>query len=105
MNQSGIHPKGDAILILLEQAATEKNGIALPDMVIHADQMSTKKAMVIEIGPLAWIEDTVGEKCFARCQVGENILFGAYKGEVVIGKDKKTYRVIRSRDIYATYEE
>jgi co-chaperonin GroES (HSP10) len=100
-NKSGLHPAGRAVLVKPYQPDRQDSIIALPDSVRLNQQVLEQRAIVIEIGPSAWMEESV-----PRAVVGQKVLVSAYAGYMAEGiKDKEQYRFVNDRDIFATIEE
>lgn len=102
-NQSGLKPLGVAVLI--EPYEPERKGavIALPDFVKERSAMLDNRARVIEVGPSAWHDEP-----HARAVPGDLVLVTKFAGYMAVGpKDKKVYRLVNDRDIFAgiTHEE
>lgn len=99
MNDSGIHPKGWTLLILLDPVE-EKAGLLhkTPER-IEADRLSQQNATVIEIGPECWVREKS-----PRCKEGDHIRFRLYAGEIVTGNDGKKYRVIPDDVVYCVLD-
>jgi len=98
INQSGITPKGHAILCIPYEM--KKGLIVLPDNVGDRAKMLEDRVIVLEIGPDAWTGKT------ARAVVGERVMISKFAGTVVKGPlDDKIYRIINDQDIYIGIEE
>ena len=101
MNNSGLHPKGRAILIKPYQPDIEKGLIALPDAVKVSMQTVDQRAIIVEIGPEAWKEESQ-----PRAAEGEKVLVSAFAGYMAKGtKDQEQYRFVNDRDIFAGIED
>ena len=97
MNESGIHPVGHCVLILLDEVDTKINGfMEKTEQQLAADRLAQTNATVVEIGSECWDDESQ-----PRCKVGDKITFRLYAGEVKKGKDEKTYRIVDDRSIYA----
>ena len=116
MNPSGIHPKGDRVLIRpIDIETVTEGGIVIPDTVGDLHAMAQSIGIFIEAGPDAWIEyvERDGEgrivkilgfkEPFAR--PGDRVAFAKYGGLQVEGKDGKTYRLMNDRDVTAVVDE
>jgi len=102
-NESGLEPRGVAVLI--EPYEPERKGalIVLPDSVQGRLSMVDLRARVIAIGPNAWHDEPS-----PRAQVGDKVLVTKFAGLMATGpKDGKTYRLVNDRDIFCaiTHEE
>jgi co-chaperonin GroES (HSP10) len=66
--------------------------------------MVENRAIVIEVGPLAWKNDL--EKDTPRAAVGDLVFITRYAGFMAIGpKDDKVYRLVNDRDIFCRIEK
>ncbi len=111
MNQSGIHPKGYAVLVKLDPVDDKFGFLVKSDAQVAEAQFSQTKATVIEVGPLAWSDEVVEGQVVPRCKVGDKVLIKRYAGEMVEGNDKDEkgkpvqYRLLGDKDIFATRSE
>lgn len=116
MNQSGIHPSGDRILIRPDDIEeVTAGGIVIPSTVGELHAMAQSIGTFIEAGPDAYtdhvekdaegrITKVVGYKGhFAK--PGDRVAFAKYGGLQVTGKDGKTYRIMNDVDVTAVVEE
>lgn len=100
-NKSGLHPKGRAVLVKPYQPERVEGLIVLPDSVKANQQTLEQRAIVIEVGPSAWEEESV-----PRASPGEKVLVSAFAGYMAVGvKDGQQYRFVNDRDIFAGIEE
>lgn len=111
MNQSGIHPKGYSVLVKLDPIKPISSILAMTEQQEAEAYFSQTKATVIEIGPLAWIDEVVDGQVVTRCKVGDKVLIKRYAGETVDGQDKDEkgkpvqYRLLGDKDIFAIRSE
>jgi co-chaperonin GroES (HSP10) len=111
MNNSGINPVGYSVLVRLDPVDTKIGFLEKTETQIAEAYFSQTKATVIEIGPLAWIDEVVDEKVVPRCKVGDKVLIKRYAGETVDGQDKDEkgkpvqYRLLGDKDIFAVRSE
>jgi len=97
MNNSGIHPAGERILIKPEEVEkTSEGGIILIDEYTDKQGMAQVFGTLVAAGVDAW---TDYEKPFAA--VGDRVLFAKYGGLQVVGKDGVSYRLTNDTDITA----
>lgn len=100
-NESGLVPKGRAVLVKPLEVEKKNSLIELPPTVRGRMDMVETKVEVIAIGPECWKDETQ-----PRAQVGDIVLITAFAGAMAAGpKDGKTYRLINDRDIYCGVEE
>lgn len=100
-NESGLHPKGRAVLVRPYQPERKEGMIVIPESIEINQQTIEQRAVVIEAGPEAWIEERV-----PRAVAGEKVLISAYAGYMAKGvKDGVQYRFVNDRDIFAGIED
>lgn len=101
MNESGIHPQGNRILILpLEVEQKTQSGIILSTLTENErEQMGNTTGIVIEVGPEAFEDCTT-----VWCKEGDRVIFAKYSGLLYLGKDNKKYRIINYDNIVGTLD-
>lgn len=102
-NRSGIHVKGDKLLVRPRTIETKtKSGLILVDETVDKESSADMFAFVVEIGPMCW----KGKNAEAepRCEVGDFIIHARYAGEFFTGNDGVKYRLLNARDVIATKE-
>jgi len=100
-NTSGLKPLGASVLLKPYEVETvTKGGIVLPGQVRERDQLAEQRAVVVEIGPVAWDDEP------ARAKIGDKILFSKHAGYVAVGTaDGQKYRIVNARDIFCQITE
>lgn len=99
-NTSGLKALGRAVLIKPYSPERKKSIIELPDAVKVTQDMIEQRAVVIQVGACAWMDEP--EK---RAQPGDKVLVAAYAGYMAVGTaDGEQYRLINDRDIFAQIE-
>lgn len=97
-NTSGIHAKGNKILVKPREIDTvTKSGILLVQDTTEKEAMADMFGMVIEIGAMCWHDEIEH-----RCKIGDFIIHARYAGELFRGDDGVRYRLINARDVVAT---
>ena len=112
-NESGLEPRGVAVLIQAYMPERKAALIALPDNVASQVAMVDLRATVIAVGPIAWQDEGVYErrwyslwllkhwKPIPRANVGDKVLVTKFAGIMALGlADGKQYRLINDRDVY-----
>ena len=95
-NQSGLSPRGHAVLIRTETAEPKKDSvIQLPESVQTRMGMVDNRAVVVAIGPAAWSDEPE-----PRASVGDTVLVTKFAGFMATGADGQQYRLINDRDIF-----
>ena len=101
MNESGLEPRGVAVLIRKYEPERQGGLIEIPDMVQGRQAMMDTRATVVAIGPSAWHDEPS-----PRAKVGEKVLVTAYAGFMAKGpKDGQLYRLVNDRDIFCAITE
>ncbi len=111
MNESGIYPSGDRVLILPDEVEETYGESKIVIVNKDAYQIGNSTGVLVAVGPDAWIhhvdknsEGTVtnirGYKEPMAC-VGDRVIFVKYSGNRLPGKDGKEYRIINDQDILA----
>src|SRR5690348_5626609 len=96
-NPSGVAPLGHAVLVAPYEPELKAGSIVIPENVQASMQAVNQRAIVVAIGPTAWAD----EPC-PRAKVGDKVLVTKYAGYVTTQtKDKKLYRIVNDRDIFA----
>lgn len=96
VNTSGWIPAGRAVLVLPNDVQDKKSLIHLPATVTDRTKMMQDRAIVIAVGPEAWSEESA-----ARAKPGDQVILAAFSGYLLEGDDKKLYRFVNERDIFA----
>ncbi|MDE2106522.1 MAG: co-chaperone GroES [Patescibacteria group bacterium] len=101
MNESGLRPLGQAVLVQAYEPERKKSMIVMPDIVEERTQMVEMRAVVVAVGPACW-ED---EKAGPRAKPGDKVLVSKYAGVLAKGTaDGKQYRLVNARDIFCAIE-
>lgn len=101
MNKSGIHPKGWAVLVSpIEVEQKTESGIVIADATRDKEQAAQNQGVLLEVGSFAWNDEPE-----PRAQLGDLVVFGKYKGEVLKGVDGSWYRILNDKDVIAVIDE
>lgn len=103
INTSGVHPRGRAILVSPYEPELTTGVIVLPESVRDGIRTIEQRAVVVEVGPEAWKEESQ-----PRAIPGDRVLISAFSGFMAgdrVTKDKQQYRIVNDRDIFAVIEE
>lgn len=97
INNSGLHPKGVAVLTQPYEPEVKiwSDTLIIPDQVRESLQVLENRQTVIEIGGSAWSDEPE-----PRAKVGDVVVVTKHAGAVVTGADGKLYRMINARDVY-----
>lgn len=99
MNESGIRPVEDRVLVKLPSAEEKtKGGIIIPQKTADREKKGGMEAEVIEIGPLVWEEYDKLEDAH-EFEVGDIIVMPRYSGTFFDGINGSDYRIIGMKDI------
>lgn len=98
MNDSGIHPQGNRILIKpLEIEEKTASGIILQTASQkEREDMGNTTGEVVEVGP-----ECFSDRLTAWCTQGDRIVFAKYAGLLYLGKDGVKYRIINDDNVVA----
>ncbi len=100
-NNSGLSPRGRAVLIQPYKPSVAGSLIHIPDDVLGREQMVEMRGVVIEIGANCWKDEPE-----ARAKVGERVMVSKYSGFQATGPlDNKLYRFVNDKDIFAVITE
>lgn len=101
-NTSGLKPLGIAVLVkpYVPEYKTE-SGIEIPNFVKERMLMADQRAVVIEAGPEAWLDEQA-----PRAKPGDRVMLAKYAGHLLIGTaDGVQYRMVNCDDIFAGITE
>ena len=97
-NLSGLAPAGVAVLIKAYEPERRGAQIVLPDNVQGRLAMVDNRAVVVAVGPSAWMDEPT-----PRAKVGDRVLVTKFAGFQAKGpRDGETYRLVNDRDIFCT---
>jgi len=100
MNKSGLKPLGRAVLVEPYEPEVKKSLIVMPDTVKDRTTMVETRAVVIDVGPVAWDDEPQ-----PRAKPGDKVLITKFAGTMVVGtEDGKAYRLVNDRDIFCAIE-
>jgi len=111
-NLSGLEPRGRAVLVQVDEAAKVPGSkIEIPDFVKDKTDMVEQNAVVIAVGPSAFMDEGFWEpvlgglwrrwKIIPRAVVGETVIITRFAGYMTKGpRDGKRYRMVNDRDIF-----
>ena len=104
LNESGWHPLGNRILVRPDQVASRtQGGIELPTDIQDRMAMAAEGGMVIAVGAGAfkWNSDGVSPFEGVAPKPGDRVSVGRYSGQLVMGHDGKSYRIMDSSELGA----
>lgn len=95
-NTSGVKPLGRAVLVKYYEPERAKSAIYIPEEVRKGEVLVEQRAVVVEVGPVAWTNEP------PRAVPGDRVLITKYAGYALKGPaDGELYRVINDQDIFA----
>lgn len=101
MNESGLRPLGVAVLLKMYEPEQKKGVIVIPEEAKQKLDYVNQRAIVVEVGPEAWIEEKE-----PRAKPGDKVMVAKYSGVMVKGtKDGESYRLVNDRDIFCQITE
>ena len=96
-NQSGLSPRGKAILLEDYNPEVKKGMIVIPQAVQENMMQVNQRARVIEVGPEAWSDERE-----PRARPGDLVLVSKFSGYIASGPaDGKPYRLVNCNDVFA----
>lgn len=96
-NTSGVSPLGRAVLVKYYEPERAQSAIFIPESVRKGEVLVEQRAVVVEVGPLAWADETP-----PRAAVGDRVLIAKFAGYALKGPaDGEMYRIINDQDIFA----
>lgn len=105
-NESGIHPVGDRVLVLPDQASKTSSGlIHFTDEQISRNAEAAETGVIVEIGQEAFIWNSDRTRKWEskdKPKVGTRVAFDRYAGGFYHGKDSQMYRLMDDKCIGAT---
>ena len=117
MNNSGIYPCGDRVLVKPDAIeATTEGGIVIPGTVLEHHMQAQTSGTLVAVGPDSWthfVEMNEGPKgkmetkrgfSQAFAKVGDKVMFAKFGGQTVWGKDGIEYRIMNDVDVTALIE-
>ena len=109
-NNSGLRPRGVAVLVRPYEPERVGARIVIPDNVKERTAMVDNRMEVVEVGENAWHDEGYWEQFWfffkrwvkkPRAQVGDKVLVTKFAGFMAIGtKDGQLYRLVNDRDIF-----
>ena len=95
-NNSGLDPRGVAVLIRPYEPERAGSRIVIPESVQGRMNMVDNRAVVIAVGPNAWHDEPS-----PRAEVGDKVLVTKFAGFMATGpRDGIQYRLVNDRDIF-----
>ena len=96
VNNSGVKPLGRAVLVEYYEPERRESAIYIPESVRKGEVLVEQRAVVVEIGPVAWPDEP------ARAIPGDKVLIAKFSGYALKGPlDGRLYRIINDNDIFA----
>lgn len=103
-NQSGAKPLGDYVLLMPDTAAEQTSGgVFIDPRTAERHTLASETGILVAMGDQAfvWNADRSRKWDGERPQVGQRVYFTRYAGQLVHGKDGRTYRVMEDKCIGA----
>lgn len=99
-NESGLHPKGHAVLVKPFEAAKMSSIIEIPQTVQQSLEVLDTRVIVLEVGEDAWKDESA-----PRAKVGDCVFVTKFAGFVAAGADDKLYRLVNDRDVFCQIDQ
>lgn len=100
-NESGYLPLNDNVLVLPDTTAAVVNGIHMPTEVMERHDMAAESGVIVSLGNGAFVYDSGYDWVGYKPKPGDRVYMERYAGQLVKGKDGRTYRVMASRCVGA----
>jgi co-chaperonin GroES (HSP10) len=99
-NTSGLKARGHSVLVEPYEPEIKSSLLVIPDTVGDRTKMHEVRAVVVDIGACAWIDEPE-----PRAAIGDKVLISRFSGVLVRGTaDQKLYRMVNDRDIFCQIE-
>ena len=100
INESGLLPKGRAVLVMPYEPDRVSSIIEMPDTVKDRMRTIEQRAIVVAVGPACWADESE-----PRATPGDKVLVSGFAGFMATGTaDGKQYRFVNDKDIFAQIE-
>ena len=108
VNESGITPFGDRVLILPDPfAPTTIGGIIFTDEQRERADMAAETGVLVAMGDDAWLWNSDRARKFEgnKPKVGQRVIFEQYAGSYQFGADGVRYRLMDDKCVGGLFEE
>lgn len=100
-NDSGLKPKGHAVLVEPYEPEITSSLLVIPDEVRRNTATVEQRATMVEAGPEAWADEKS-----PRAHPGDRVLITRYCGHLARSTvNGKLYRLVNDRDIFCQITE
>lgn len=105
VNMSGIYPTEFNVLVMPDKAEEYYAGTQIIKAVdtVDKEENASQTGTIIAVSPLAFTYETWPEGA-PKPQVGDKIIYAKYAGFLRKAKDGNDYRIMKDKDIVATFE-
>lgn len=103
-NHSGYLPLDDKVLVLMdEHVSITSGGIHIPDTASERQSAAGETGVVVALGPAAFVLDDDARRAWIghRPEPGDRIYIERYSGQLLQGRDGRTYRLLSQRCVGA----
>jgi co-chaperonin GroES (HSP10) len=104
INESGISPIGDRVLVLPDKPVEKtEGGVLLPDQRKDSDGMAAETGVLVAAGDTAWKWNSDRTRAYdgVKPQIGQRVWFERYAGAELTGADGIKYKLMDDRCIGA----
>ena len=101
-NGSGCRPIGDMVLVLVDVVAERTAGnILVTSDLQEKRQMAVETGTVVAMGGGAFTWNSERSRPWGgeKPEIGDHIIFSRYAGRIIMGNDKKQYRLMLDKEI------
>jgi co-chaperonin GroES (HSP10) len=106
-NTSGWAPVGDRLIICPDSVASKtRGGVELPDDLRDRMTMAAEAGVVVAVGEGCFVNEANGMPFLGRKPVtGDRVSVHRYSGQLIMGHDGKSYRILSSSEVGAIQVE
>lgn len=103
---SGVKPIGPTVIVLCDECSElSSGGVALPLEYVERMNLAAEQGVIVAVARGAFVihEDGSAWRDY-RPKPGDRVYYEKYAGRLVMGKDKRRYRIMDYKSIGAIYE-
>jgi co-chaperonin GroES (HSP10) len=109
-NRSGYVPIGDSVLVLVDTVdgyLGKSKLITMTPAAIETQNQGATSGVIVQCGPDAFVWNSDRKRPFdgMKPKVGDRVFYVRYAGEMTLGVDEKTYRIMSDNSIVAIFKE
>lgn len=108
VNESGLNPIGERILLLPDSCSEKTSGgITLTEDLISRNTEAAETGVIIAVGPDAWLWNADRTRKYEgpKPKPGQRVAFQRYSGAMHHGADGRRYRLMEDRHVGAFFDQ